>query len=114
MPNSRHSSAMPVSCLIHLSTNARRCSMGDVSFQGTDPPQVRTVGVTHVLGPFCYPCPRFVPVQGEEPWGVARRPRLYEKTRSSLKFLLFLLRPSEHNLAGRTLTAPISGLECDF
>src|SRR5438128_10906808 len=70
---------MPVSCLIHLSTNSTRCSMGDVSFQGTDPPQVRTVGVTHVLGPGCYPCPRFVPVQGEEPWGVARRPRLKKK-----------------------------------
>src|ERR1700737_1104464 len=28
----------------------------------TDPLQVRTVGVTHVLGPFCYPCPRFVPL----------------------------------------------------
>ena len=24
--------------------------MGDAPFQGTDPPQIRTVGVTHVLG----------------------------------------------------------------
>ena len=39
--------------------------MGEVSFQGTDPPQVRTVGVTHVLGPVCHPCARSVPVQGE-------------------------------------------------
>jgi hypothetical protein len=35
--------------------------MSDVSFQGTDPPQVRTIGVTHVLGPFCHPCARLIP-----------------------------------------------------
>jgi len=44
--------------------------MGESSFQGTHrPPQVRTVGVTHVLGPVCHPCAQFVPVQGAEPWG---------------------------------------------
>src|ERR1700716_4078425 len=84
MPKVRHNSAILVSCLLQRSTNSRRCSMGDVSFQGTDPPQVRTVGVTHVLGPLCYPCARFVPVQGAEPWGVARRPRLPKKLVSGL------------------------------
>src|SRR5438105_15635325 len=57
------------SCLSHSTIKARRCSMGELSFQGTDPPQVRTIGVTHVLGPVCHPCARSVPVQGEEPWG---------------------------------------------
>src|SRR4030081_1445259 len=76
---------MLLSWLAQFITNAQRCSMGDVSFQGTDPPQVRTVGVTHVLGPLCYPCARFVPVQGAEPWGVARRPRLPKKLVSGLR-----------------------------
>src|SRR5437016_4519450 len=61
MPKVRQSSAMLVSCLARCSTNSKRCSMGDVSFQGTDPPQVRTVGVTHVLGPVWHPCARSVP-----------------------------------------------------
>src|SRR4030088_1161086 len=68
MPKARHSSVMLVSCLLQRSTNSRRCSMGDMSFQGTDPPQVRTVGVTHVLGPFCHPCARFVPMTVEGSW----------------------------------------------
>src|ERR1700687_931349 len=76
MANVRHSSAMLVSCFIQPTKNSRRCSMGDLSCQGTAPPQVRTIGVTHVLGPFCHPCPRFVPVQGAEPWGGASRCRL--------------------------------------
>src|SRR5206468_9037032 len=52
---------MLASCFDQRTTNSRRCSMGDVSFQGTNPPRVRTVGVTHALGPFCYPCARLVP-----------------------------------------------------
>src|SRR5438270_12285117 len=72
MPKLRHSSAMLHSCLSHSTTKARRCSMGDISFQGTDPPQVRTVGVTHVLGPVCHPCARSVPCAhsgiGGETW----------------------------------------------
>src|SRR5205809_5691304 len=53
---------MLASCFDQRTTNSRRCSMGDVSFQGTNPPRVRTVGVTHALGPFCYPCARLVPI----------------------------------------------------
>src|SRR5581483_4971686 len=69
MPNRRHSSDMLVSCLAHATTNARRCSMGEVSFQATDPPEVRRIGVTHVLGLMCYPCARFVPSRGAQPLG---------------------------------------------
>src|SRR5712692_2064247 len=76
---------MLLSCFAHCSTNSKRCSMGDVSFQGTDPPQVRTVGVTHVLGPVCHPCARSVPVQGEEPWGDARMRRLPKNLCTALK-----------------------------
>ena len=36
---------------------------GDASFQSTDPPQVRTVGVADVFGSFCYPCALPVPEQ---------------------------------------------------
>src|SRR5579859_6296894 len=68
MPKLRHSSAMLHSCLSHSTTNARRCSMGEVSFQATDPPQVRTVGVTHVLGPVCHPCAQSVPFPGTHLW----------------------------------------------
>src|SRR5579864_5522985 len=46
----RHSSAMLHSCFSHSTTNTRRCSMTELSFQGTDPPQV-----PHGR---CHPCAR--------------------------------------------------------
>src|SRR5438067_13747447 len=83
MPKLRHSSAILPSCFSHSTTNPRRCCMGEVSFQGTHPPQVRTVGVNHVLGPVCHPCPRSVPVQGAEPWG--ERPQSFDLKRKLVR-----------------------------
>src|SRR5438067_11944839 len=50
MPQLRHTPAMLVSCLSAHRTNSRRCCMGEVSFQGTDPSS----------GPHCrcHPCAR--------------------------------------------------------
>src|SRR6186997_2973384 len=39
-------------------TNLNRCSTGTISFQGITP---MDDCVTHVFGPFCYLCPRFIP-----------------------------------------------------
>src|SRR5579864_947930 len=96
MPKLRHSSAMLHSCFSHSTTNLRRCSMGELSFQGTHPPQMRTVGVTHVLGPVCHPCAQSVPVQGEEPWGESRSFRLPKHLLRAAAFdfqIVFFLEP---------------------